>query len=75
MCKTSSQYAIQEFCFTLSEVLQFMLLFVIVCSKYQDVPMTFEKPDILFSIDFPKLPVKHFCLLLDLTVPQNLIVI
>ena len=50
-------------------------LFVIACSKYQHVPKAFQKPEVLVSIDFPKVAIKQFCLPLDLSVPQDLIAI
>ena len=50
-----------------------MLLFVIVCSKYLYVPKRFQKPEVLVSIYFMKVPKKQFCFPLDLSVPQDLI--
>ena len=42
-----------------------MLLFLILCLNYQYVPKTFQKPEVLVSIDFPKVPITQFCLPLE----------
>ena len=52
-----------------------LLLFIIVCSKYHYVPKTFQKPELLVSRDFLKVPIKQFCLPLGLPVPQDLVTI